>query len=183
MIFDLSHVNRMSWDEFHTIIDKLINDLKGYNFDAIAPILRSGSIPATMIGNKLKIVPTIPLQIKYNYNSKTIDILQRPRCPENMNKTTIKNILVTECNTSSGKGAQTALDLLQSEFPESKIHYACVTKVFGGPEKIEGYESYHIGQWTNEAFKTNAPREYREGITIFPWETDEFELQDINNDF
>jgi hypoxanthine phosphoribosyltransferase len=173
----------MPWSEFQSIIDTIINALAPYKFNAIAPILRSGAIPATMIANKLQIISTIPIQVKYNYEQKSIDVLQKPKCPENLKKEDIKNILVTECNTFSGNSAKKVLELLKNEFPHAKIHYACVTKVFGGPESIEGYESYTVGQWTNEAFKDEAPVYCREGITIYPWETAESELQDINNDF
>ena len=118
MKYDVSHTNPMGWTEFHQTINKLIDGLKGDSFDAVTPILRSGAIPATMIANKLQIIRTIPVQVKYNYEQKNID----------------------------------------------------------------GYDSYHVGQWTNEAFKNNAPQYCRECITIFPWETAENELADINSE-
>ena len=183
MKFTLEQTNPMTWNEFETIVNDLIKRVSIYPFDAVAPILRSGAIPGTMIGNKLKIIKTIPVQVKYNYNLKIIDVIHPPKCPEHTDKTDLKNILVTDCNTSSGKSAKIVLDLLKQEFPLAKIHYACVTKVYGGSPLIEGYETYHVGRWTNEAFIDDAPDYCRNGITIFPWETAELELNDINNDF
>lgn len=183
MQYNKSHANPMPWNEFHDIVNRLILDLKNYQFDAVAPILRSGAIPATMIANKLKIIKTIPVQVKYNYKSKVIDVIHAPKLPESSIKDDIKNILVTDCNTYSGGSAKKVYEMLRQEFPNAKIHYACVTKVYGGPDTIEGYDSYHIGQWTNEAFNDNAPNYCRRGITIYPWETVDYELEDINNDF
>lgn len=177
----------MDWHEFHSIVNNLITKLTKYTqdnsiqFDAIAPILRSGAIPATMIANKMQIVPVIPVQVKYNYDSNCIDTLIPPLCPRNTNPEEFKNILVVESNTHTGGAATLVYELMNETFPNAAIHYTCTTKVYGGPKRIEGYKSYHYGCLTNEAFKDNAPHECREGITIFPWETVEFELGDINH--
>ena len=187
MKFDMTHINQMNWEEFQNIIDSLIEKLTDYQtthnfkFDAVVPMLRSGGIPATVIANRMQIIPVIPLQVKYNYDHGGVDVIIPPTCPENVSKDSIKNILVTECNTYSGQSAKLSYNLLHNAFPTSDLHYACITKVYGGPETIEGYKSYHVGKWTNEAFKDDAPEEYRKGITIYPWETPEFELEDINN--
>ncbi len=186
MKYNLSHTNKMEWDEFHNIVTSLIDKLStlqknnNFVFNAITPLMRSGAIPATMIANKMQIIPIIPLQVKHNYDHGGVDTIIPPICPLNIKKSAIKNILVVECNTYKGTSSKLTYTLLKNEFPDADIHYACVTKVFGGPERIDGYKSYHIGQWTNEAFKENAPKDARQGITIYPWETAEYELEDIN---
>lgn len=187
MKYNSSHTNPMDWIEFHQIVNQLIEQLDNYQkkqkikFDAVAPMLRSGGIPAIMIANKMQIIPIIPFQVKYNYDHGGVDTITPPICPKNLSASDTKDIVVTECNTYSGNSAQRAYELLSNSFPNANIHYTCVTKVYGGPEKIDGYKSYHVGKWTNEAFKDDAPDNCREGITIFPWETAEYELQDINN--
>jgi len=177
-----THVNLMDWNEFHEIVKHLIGQLSKMNiiFDAVTPILRSGAVPATMIANKLKIIPTIPVQVKYNYVDNCIDKIIPPVCPQNRNKEEIKNILVVDSNTYTGGSAGLVAQLLSEEFPDAKLHYVCVTKVFGGKETIEGYSTYTVGQLTNEAFRDDAPDDARYGITIFPWETAQYELDDIN---
>jgi hypoxanthine phosphoribosyltransferase len=67
----------MSWDEFGDIVNKLIVDIQEFSnansihFDAIAPILRNGAIPGTIIANKLDITTILPIQVKYDYKTKT----------------------------------------------------------------------------------------------------------------
>jgi hypoxanthine phosphoribosyltransferase len=182
MKYDLSHVNQMSWGEFHDIVRDIIQRLQqtGIQFDACAPMLRSGAIPGTMIANKLKIIPVIPLQVKYNYNDHCVDTIIKPTVPNGLDVNKVGNILVTECNTYMGTSAFLVRNLLKSAFPNAKLHYVCVTKVFGGPQVIDGYDTYIWGKLTNEAFKVNAPADARSGITIYPWETPEYELDDIN---
>jgi len=177
-----THVNLMDWNEFHQIVKRLIDQLSKMNitFDAVTPILRSGAVPATMIANKLKIIPTIPVQVKYNYTDDCIDKIIPPVCPRNRTKENIKNILVVDSNTYTGGSAGLVAQLLNEEFPDAKLHYVCVTKVFGGKEMIDGYSTYTVGQITNEAFTGDAPNDARYGITIFPWETAQYELDDIN---
>jgi hypoxanthine phosphoribosyltransferase len=187
MKYDLSHTNPMSWDEFDRIASSLIDQLSTYQnkhhfkFDAVAPMLRSGGIPAVMIANKMQIIPMIPLQVKYNYDHGGVDTVIPPLCPLTLDENAVKNILVTECNTYMGTSSKLVVNLLNKKFPKADLHYACITKVYGGPQNIKGYKSYHIGCWTNEAFKDNAPNNCRPGITIYPWETAEYELEDINN--
>lgn len=166
-------------------MDSLITKLalSKVKFDAIAPIMRSGAIPGMMIANKFQITQVIPLQLKYNYAQNCIDTLIPPILPKGLDKQ--GHILVVDCNTYTGGSASQALHILKEALPDAHFHYACITKVYDGPETIEGYESYTYGQMTNEAFKAQkedlGTLNLRDGITIFPWETIEFELADINN--
>lgn len=188
MIFDKSHTHPMGWDEFDLIMQKLISDISVYRqeacvcFDAIAPILRSGSIPATIIGNKLQIIPTIPLQLKHVANE--LQVLLPPSVPTGIDPTAPLNILVVETNNCSGASAKLAYELLKKVYPQATMHYASVSKVFGYPDLLSAYKSRHFGVITNEAFRATdveaKARNLRYGITIFPWETTEFELNAIN---
>jgi hypoxanthine phosphoribosyltransferase len=179
----------MSWTEFDSIVSDVINTLKkveqdnNFKFDAYAPLLRSGAIPGTMIANKMKIIPVIPIQVKNNYLDGCIDKVIEPICLNGLLIENIKNILVTECNTYMGRSASLVYKMLKEKFPVAIIHYACITRVFGGPKTIEGFETYTVGCITNEAFRDEAPKEARFGITVYPWETPEYELEDINAEF
>jgi len=182
MIFDHSHINPMSWDEFDEIIDSIVQKIKdsGIQYDAVTPILRSGGIPAMMIANKLKIIPTIPIQVKYKYNPTVVETLIEPQCPNNKPVNEIRNILVVDANTGSGQSAELVSSLVKQKFPNSKICFVTVTKVYKDENLIRGYDDCIYGRITNESFLDNAPDQARYGITIFPWEDANAELADIN---
>lgn len=95
------------------------------------------------------------------------------------------NILVCETNTSSGASANKSIALIKGKYPTSTIYYATVAKVYGGPDNLDHVKEYFWGVQTNEAFKASDEEMKRLGlrpkITIFPWETAEFELSDINS--
>jgi hypothetical protein len=92
--------------------------------------------------------------------------------------------LICENNTSSGATAQAAIDLLKSHFPASKLYYATVAKVFGGPNSFAGTEAYFFGRLTNERFIATRDEittyELRPGVTLFPWEIANDELSEMN---
>lgn len=95
------------------------------------------------------------------------------------------NILLCEGNTSSGSISVKAAKVLKEKYPEAQIYLATLTKVFGGPEKLEGVEHVFYGRLTNESFKASEEEivtlNIRKGITIFPWENADDELADINS--
>ena len=188
MVFDKSHTNPMSWNEFDLIVNKLVSNIdayqkeKGICFDILSPVLRNGSIPATIIGNKLQIVLTAPLQLKYC--AEGLKVLLPPSVPSGIDASLPLNILVVETNTCSGASATLAQEILKKVYPQATMHYASVAKVFGYPNLFDGYASCHFGVVTDEAFKATdeeaEKNKLRYGITIFPWETTEFELNAVN---
>lgn len=186
MQYQLEDTNTMSWDEFGELCDKLVEDVKfiGVKFDAIAPILRNGMIPATVIANKLEIINIIPIHLKYFYNPTEIRLMLPIVKPLSMGNN--PKILVVESNTSSGQTAIKTHSLIKEEFPDSEIYYATVTRVFKNPSpNLSMYKKYLYGIMTDEDLLASEEekRDYslREGITIFPWETAERELNEINS--
>jgi hypoxanthine phosphoribosyltransferase len=186
MKYTLEQTNQMSWQEFGEICQNLVRKIEklGIEFDAVAPILRNGMIPATVIANKLEILNIIPIHLKYFYNPteiklllpivKAFDLVDNPK------------ILVVESNTSSGNSAEKTYDLLKEEFPSSELYYATVTRVFKKPQNnISMYKEVVWGVMTDEDIvATEVQKEeysLRNGITIFPWETAERELGEINS--
>lgn len=182
--FDISHTNKMDWKEFGKIVENLIAKIKNdeISFDAIAPILRSGAIPATMIANKLEVIPFIPLQLKYNKSQNGVDTLIEPVISKNIKEITSPNILVIESNTNSGKSKNRAYNEIIKKIPNANLYYACITQAFVKKTVKTEYKKEYFGIKTDENFIADEKEKenLRYGITIFPWETPEFELNDIN---
>lgn len=194
-IYTISDTNHMDWAEFGKILNTLIQKLDDYQkihnmkFDIVAPILRSGGIPATAIANRFKIMRFLPVQVKYVYDKNDpskVEHKQMLSFPEILQDTPNNpNILVCETNTGSGKSAKKSIALIKEKYPTSTIYYATIAKVYGGSNDFEHVKECFWGVQTNEFFKANDNEVKRLGlrpkITIFPWETAEFELSDINS--
>ncbi|NMB47993.1 phosphoribosyltransferase [Candidatus Kuenenbacteria bacterium] len=193
-IYTIDDTSQMDWAEFGKILDALTKKLEDYQkennikFDIIAPILRNGGIPAIAIANRLQITRFLPVQVKYTYdkdNPKKTELKQLLSLPEILQETPDNpNILVCEVNTGSGQSANKSIELIKEKYPTSTIYYATVAKTYGGPDNLEHVKEYFWGIQTNEHFKVSEDEAkclgLRSKITIFPWETAEFELADIN---
>ena len=75
---------KMSYERFDECINILVERLESYienkniKIDYICPIIRSGSVPAVYISNKLNVVKFSPLQIKhitYKNGDETIETI------------------------------------------------------------------------------------------------------------
>ena len=190
-LFTLEDTNPMYWAEFDSIVQKLITEIIEYcsktsiHIDAVCPILRNGAIPATMIANKLKIVPMLPVQVKCDYTQgKPVQLLpfarsMSPSMHEN------PNLLVVECNTFSGESARLAGSIIKEVYPDASLLYATVTQVFRKvPIDLSIFTHVFTGMFTNENFEASEEEEaeqfMRKKVVIYPWETPEFEIADIN---
>jgi hypothetical protein len=130
---------------------------------------------------KLGVVPMLPVQFKHS--PEKID--QISSLPEMLVEVPDSpNILFCEGNTSAGSVSKKAAKLIKEKYPNSKIYLATLTKVYGGPEQIEGIEKVFYGILTNENYKAKDEEVeklgLRKGITIFPWEKSEDELKELN---
>lgn len=181
--------NPVSWLEFDELIDELLNKINRYfqkkdeSINVITPLLRTGGIIGGVVGIKMRILLTLPVQFKYSYNPTKINqILSIPDIltdiPEPM------NILLCEGNTSSGLISKQAAVAIKEKYPQAKIYLATLTKVYGGPEELEDIEEIFFGRMTDENFQATEEEKInhnlRSGITIFPWESVDDELSDIN---
>ncbi len=186
-MYTLADINPMQYSEFQEIVESLILKIKdsGVSFQVICPILRSGAIPATIIANKLKIQVMLPIHVKCNEANQNMEQILPFQLPIDNRLGDSPNILIVEANTITGKTAAKSYEIVKKAFPKSKIYYATVGRVFRNPEvKLEMYEKYFWGTFTDELFEAT-PDESKElcirpKITIYPWETPEFELADIN---
>ncbi len=187
--FTKTDTNKMSWQEFENLINKLIVDVNTYfshhdgKIDVISQLHRTGGIVGSTIAIKMRIVPLLPVQFKYSYNpNRTDQIISVPDIlvdvPEEM------NVLLCEGNTSSGSIAMRAADAIHEKYPKAKIYLATLVKVFGCPDSLDGIEHVFHGVMSDENFKATEEQkkeqDLRQGITIFPWERAEDELADIN---
>jgi len=193
--YTVNDTNPMNWEEFGKILNTLIKKLFDYQnehnirFDIVVPILRSGGIPATVIANRFKITRLLPVQVKYIINENDpsrVEHKQMLSLPEILQDTPDNpNILICETNTGSGNSANKSIALIKNKYPNSTVYYATVAKVYGGPDNLDNVKEYFWGVQTNEFFKANDDEVKQLGlrpkITIFPWETAEFELFDINS--
>lgn len=187
--FTRDDTNPVSWAEFDNLVDEILDKINIYfqdkdeKINVITPLLRTGGIVGGVVGIKMRVLITLPVQFKYSYNpTKIKQILSIPdiltEIPEPM------NILLCEGNTSSGSISKQAAAAIKEKYPQAKIYLATLTKVFGGPEKLDGIEEVFFGRMTDENFQASEDEKVkynlRTGITIFPWESAENELSDIN---
>lgn len=188
--YTVTDTNRMSWEEFGNITYKLLEEIQNsqIHFDAVAPVLRNGAIPGTIIANKLEIITYLPIQVKYDYGmNKHVQMLPFYK-PLTIDLGESPKILVTESNTFSGESAIKSAQIIKEAFPKAKLYYATITRVYRKTEiTLPMYEKYFYGVMTNENFEADQVVEsklrLRPKITIFPWETEEKELKDINSFF
>lgn len=188
-IFTTDDINQMSWEEFGSIMETLISKIQLSNivFDAVAPILRNGAIPGTVTANKLQIISMLPVQVKYDYeNKKPIQLLPFEKPLKDLGES--PKILVTECNTFTGDSARLAANIIKEAYPHAELYYATVTQVYqNDPIDLSIFGQVFYGIMTNENFEVNEEKEkelqLRTKITIYPWETIEEELKDINSYF
>lgn len=182
--------NKMTWEEYDKLMKKLVEDVasyfadKGRRVDIVAPIHRTGGIVGSMVAIRMEIVPMLPVQFKYAYHPTRIDqIISVPDVLIDVPEDPI--ILLCDGNTSSGSIAMQAAHAIHEKYPEAKIYLATLAKVFGCPDRLDGIEHTFYGTMTDEAFKANSRQRkefhIREGITIFPWENVDAELNDINS--
>jgi len=181
--------NQMTWQEFDRLIEKLEKDIQIYfsskkeTLDVVSQLHRTGGIVGSVLAIKMGVVPLLPVQFKYSYHPTQIhQIISVPDLlvdvPENM------NILLCEGNTSSGSIAMRAAKAIHEKYPKAKIYLATLVKVFGCPKMLDGIEHVFQGVVSDEKFQATEDEKIslslRDGITIFPWETIENELADIN---
>ncbi len=187
--FTAKDINQIDWQEFESLVDILIGNIKTYftahneKIDVIAPLMRTGGIIGGVLSVKLKVLATLPVQFKYSYHPTTIhQIFGVPDLLVDTGDT--MNIILCEGNTSTGSIATKAAASIKEKYPQAKIYLATLTKVYGGPEKLEGIEEIFYGMMTDENFKANeetqAKLNLRKGITVFPWENADEELSEIN---
>jgi hypoxanthine phosphoribosyltransferase len=185
-LFTSADTNPVSWAELGCWVEKLAAEIIAITgpVHAVAPLLRSGGVLGSMLAIRFGTIPILPLQFKYAYSPTRLERLLEPPMLR-FSLPDAPTILLTEGNTSSGRTAQAGANLLRESLPNARFYLATLTKVYGGPDKIDGIEHIFYGSLTDEAFRTTPEQRQklnlRAGITIFPWENIDDELRDINS--
>lgn len=187
MKYTKNDTNPMNYVEFGHVMELLLEKIidSGITFDAVAPILRNGAIPGTIIANRLQIIRMLPIQVKCDYEHGDARQLLPFCLPIDNSLGTSPNILLVDTNTYSGGSAKLSYSIVQKVVPGANLYYATVGRVFRKPQvELSFFKDYYWGVMTNEAFEATAKEvqelELRPKITIYPWETVEFELEEIN---
>jgi hypothetical protein len=188
--YTLADTNKMTYEEFgglvdvlHTKISEYLKD-KGTTIDLVSPVLRTGGVLGSMLAAKLRILPMLPVQFKYSYSP--VELTQIISVPDILQKIPDEpTILICEGNTSSGETAVNVIKLLKQKFPSSHLLYATVTQVYSEQVlELEGVDQIFYGVQTNENFSIGDQEAerlgLRKGITVFPWENAQEEIDDFN---
>jgi len=174
---DFVHV---SWKEYGRTLEKLLKNVESYikkkkiQIDAVVPILRGGAFPGTFLTFKLNLLAMMPVQYKYFFVGKNIElrrIFSAPKLKFKLQKR--PTFLLVENNHCFGITAQTAVNDLKKEFPGCRILYAA-DHIDYSYQKIKGVDTIFYGKLTNETRALNAEQAKKKGLNnkmfLFPWE-------------
>lgn len=181
----------LSHDKFVQCIDYLCNNLNKYlsennlKVDYICPIVRSGSVPAVYISNKLNIVKFAPMQIKhvsYKDGKESIDIILNSLDCVNLTKER-PIFLVVDALQCSGKSAEIAIDAIKEKCNNAIILYVCITKSYGSNDfKNIDYFDYAF-QYNENGLSIEECNSL--GIDyyapVFPWEKEEDQINHLDD--
>ena len=183
----------MTWEQYQERVDIIVAELMDLSikFDFIVPIMRGGTPLAISLSERLNVQRIIPVQ--YLYGNKLVDgerIKKFNRLlfsiPLIEDKQFPYNILVTEANHCTGLTAQTCIDDIKSELPNCRIYYVSIGRDYNHQDKLKGAEFEMWTFLTNEAEELTSEQcknlDIINKFTLYPWETVEGELRDMNGD-
>ena len=184
----------MTWEKYQQQVEILVPRLKDLhvNFDFIVPVMRGGMPLAISLSERLNVQRIMPVQ--YRWDVKLINGKRKKECipvyssiPSIEDKYYPYNILITEANCCTGETAQRCISHIKEELPNCHIYYVSIGRDYSHKGKFVGadYETWTF--LTNESgvIKTTAECEQLGIInkfTLYPWETIEGELRDMNGD-
>ncbi len=177
--YEISDLNPMSWEEFGEILSTLKSRIVSSKtqHDVFVPILRSGAMPCYSLAIGLGITKIAPLFKKgtgYVTNAEGESYLKGAN-----------HILVCETNVHSGKTVNSALQYLADSFPNATRSLLVVAWSYGAIEPLVRTSELYIGVKTNEGKKASdtlaESLSLRPGVTIFPWESADLELKELNS--
>ena len=167
--------NTISYEDFGMMMKSLLNKIQKYSaeskaqLDIVVPILRSGGIPGSIVANYFGIINMLPVQFKYFYNERGVELKQMLTIPKILNELSkIPNIIICELNTDDGDTAKVVVDLLKRRFPDSNLYYSTVSRFQSSPKAFRGIKEYFYG------------KEFRRGVVVYPWNKIEEELKNRN---
>jgi hypoxanthine phosphoribosyltransferase len=102
----------INWQEFQNDIDTCISQIKNKKFDLVIGLMRGGSIPATIISNRLNIPMRMMGLKSYTSDNKQSEILLYQTCYDSIVNilTERKNVLIVDDLSDSGDTFRFAVD-------------------------------------------------------------------------
>ena len=193
-VYTENDLDLISWERIDTFIEKIYNGVNDYlklnnlTLKYIIPIMRGGGVPAIVLSHKFNIIDCLPIQLKYNSFTNTID---KKIGLEYLNNGNINNnecILLVEGNHATGKTANMAVEMIKEKFGEdAKIIYVSLTRDYTNRNSVKGVCYTTWGMTTNET-KSLTKEECQKLnidynlVSVYPWENVKEELQELNCD-
>lgn len=157
----------------------------GYEIDCIMPILRGGGVLGIHLSHMLNVVKMKPFQYKYMWvdnKYEPVELLE----PKLDSALELKNncILVTEGNHCYGTTAQKCIYRIRQLLPTAVIIYVCLSRDISHLKPLDGTTHEIYGMISNDSKKLTAEECDKNGIpdkyAVFPWESVEEEIREIN---
>ena len=182
----------ISWNDIDKITQKIACEVKealsenNLSIKYIAPILRGGGVPAIILSHKLNIIDFLPIQLKCSHRLNKVE--EKINLDSVIKEPLKKNecVLLVEGNHVTGRSANLAKDMIIKKFgKDTKIIYVSISKDYSHKDSVADVEFSTCGIYTNETKSLDEKEckklkiDYRL-ITLFPWESVEGELKEIN---
>lgn len=181
----------MSWEEYQTHIHSLTVDLNAFLkteniiIDFVVPILRGGGVPAISLAYQLNIFKMYPVQLKHDYKTHSIHILNNSfEILETSSQS--PTILLVDGYHATGKSTYIVYDIIKKVFPFSKIIYVTLGRDVGHLTNQRDFLFTCHAFFSNECDVIPKKQSEEEGVltkyTLFPWEVLEDEIDNMNNE-
>ena len=171
---------QITWQEYGVLLDQLHKKVSTHVkkhriiIDAVVPVLRGGMVPALFLGHKLHILKCMPVQYKYFFKGKKIQLKKLfdfPRLAFPLPKK--PTFLLVEGNHCFGLTAKTAVKDLKKAFPGCTILYVADFVDYSHQNEVPA-EKVFYGKLTNETRGLSEKKAHVLGIgnelNLYPWE-------------
>lgn len=193
-IYTEKDLDLISWERIDGFIDKIYKDVNNYLMENnlkikyIIPIMRGGGIPAVIFSHLFGVIDMLPIQLKHNSETNTIDKKIGLEYIDNSSIDNKECILLVEGNHVTGKTANIAVDLIRKKFGDDvKIIYVSLTRDYTYRNSVNNV------CYTTWAMTTNEMKELSEDeckelninyslVSVYPWENVKEELKELNNE-
>lgn len=191
-IYTEKDLDLISWKRIDEFVNKIYKDIYEFlskndlKIKYIIPIMRGGGIPAVIFSHLFNVIDMLPIQLKYNYETKKIDKKIDLEYVSNTQISDNECILLVEGNHVTGKTANMAVDLIRKKFGENvKIIYVSLTRDYTYRNSVNNV------CYTTWAMTTNETKELSQDeckklninyslVSVYPWENIKEELKALN---
>lgn len=190
--YNKSNYYVQSWSEYNDELMKLVNKIVPFvknnkiTVDAVVPILRGGNIPATFLAYALDILTILPVQYKYFFVPKKVELRRMSGINKNLVYNSKPTFLLVEGNHCYGNQAKYAAMDLKKEFPDCRIIYGASNMDYKYQDVVKDAEISFYGNLTNCCKELSDEECEKLGIQykkelLFPWERvdEEWEIVEL----